>query len=141
MTAPALVECFKAVTKESGGLVAVHIFFPEDLRGLITRSLVGDREATMLVPLVRQGTKQIRSASRKAPALCGCCPRPIRSHFALAIVLPERSDPSQGFAIGLCAKCTEGDINRAHQKAVESLAAIWPDARPVLVTHPGGGRA
>ncbi|MFL5288032.1 MAG: hypothetical protein ACJ8AW_45480, partial [Rhodopila sp.] len=68
MTDHALVECFKAVTKESGGLVAVHVFFPEDLRGLITRSLVGDREAARLVPLVRQGTKQIRSAPRRAPA-------------------------------------------------------------------------
>jgi hypothetical protein len=95
----------------------------------------------MLVPLVRQGAKQIRSAPRKTPALCGCCPRPIRTNFALAIILPERSDPSQGFAIGLCAKCTEGDKNRAHQKAAEALRGVWPGAQSIVVTHPGGGHA
>lgn len=141
MSSPALTDCLRIVTQESGGALSVHVVFLEDIRDLITDALIGDPDAAQLLPLVRQGIRSIRSASRKKPALCGCCPRPIRSQFALAIVLPERDDPTQGIAIGLCPKCTENDVCRAHQKAAEALRAIWPDGRLVQVTHRDGGRA
>ena len=42
--------------------------------------------------------------------------------------------------MAICHRCgtTPGGI---HAAAVASLRLIWPDARPIHVTHPDGGRA
>ena len=47
---------------------------------------------------------------------------------------------SQGITMGICAACAiEPDDLLA--KAREGLTRIWPDLRPVAVTHPAGSRA
>jgi hypothetical protein len=142
MTDPALDDAIRTVSQEAAGALSIRIVFQEDLRQLIADVVIGKPEAVRLLPLVRQAMRQIRKAPRRAPALCGCCPRPIRTRFTLAVVLPERDDPTRGIAIGLCKKCTDGrDLMQTHEKAAQALRTIWPNGRLATITHRTGGRA
>jgi hypothetical protein len=135
-----LIDCVRIINKEAGGVLSLYVVYPEDAPALLAKALTGDVDAGRLLTLVPNITKRIPRAPRRAPGLCGHCSTPIRSWFALAVVIPECNDPSQGLAVGLCRKCT-ADREDVYQKATEAMRGVWPTARPITVTHTAGGRA
>ena len=132
----------RAITEEAAGLLTVEIIRCDDMPGLIALALVGDPDASRAVHAVQRTLMVIRNAPRRSPTLCSCCPRPIRKGvgFALVLAVPERSDPSHFLGLAVCEKCasTTGEIR---EKATGALRKLWPDLRPVDVTHRHGGRA
>lgn len=127
---------------EAGGLLELQVIQRADLPALILEALAGSAEAAQILRLTNQALHNIQAAPRKKPALCGCCPRALRhGQYAVIIARPACDDPSQGLALAICTKC--GPDHDAIQVAARvALARIWPNLRPVTITHPiGGGRA
>ena len=60
--------------------------------------------------------------------------------FSCAIVVPFRDDAAHGMGLAICQRCgTEAsDIKAA---ATGALREVWPDIRPIALTHPAGARA
>ena len=89
---------------------------------------------------VRRGADPI-AATRGQFALCACCPAPlVPGRYAVAVVTGASGAAVHGISLGICTACAiEPDDLLA--KAREGLTRIWPDLRPVAVTHPAGSRA
>jgi hypothetical protein len=140
MSDDALIDCVQTISREASGVLSLHIVYPEDTLDLLVKALNCDVDAMRLMSLVPNVTKGIRKAPRRAPGKCGCCGTPIRSRFALAVVLPECDDPTQGLTIELCRKCT-ADRQNVPNEAAQAMQDVWPDGRLVTITHSAAGRA
>ncbi len=129
------------VSDEAGGLLTLQVVQQADMPALVLDALAGSDEAAKLLRLTRDTLAGIQAAPRKKPMLCGSCPRTLRGgRFSVIIASPACDDPAQGIAMAICPKC--GPNHDAIQAAVAvALGRIWPDIRPVTVTHPDGGRA
>ena len=127
----------QAVQQESGGLMSFNVIRQADAPGLLFDAMRGDPDATRLAQGLASLLGQIASAPRHKPVLCACCPRALRRTFAVIIAGPERPNARNSIGFGICERCaTEPEDIRT--KAIEALRRIWPDARPVTITH---GRA
>ena len=136
-----LNDAARCVTTESGGVLNVDIVRPIDFLNLVTAALTGDAAAARLVRTAGDAVIGFGFMPPDQPALCACCPRPLLSgSYSVAVVTPACDAPGQGLALGICTACaTQPDDLLA--KAWEGLTRIWPDLRPVAVTHPAGSRA
>ncbi len=137
----ALQEGVQRVNDEAGGLLTVQVIQQDDMPAMIADALGGSAEAVQLLRLTNQVLANIQGASRRKPMLCGCCPRALRGgRYAIIIARPACDDPTEGLSLAICRKCgpTYGAIQAT---AAVALRRIWPDLRPIMVTHPGGGRA
>ena len=134
-------DAARRVTAESGGVLNVDIVRPIDFLNLVTAALTGDVAAARLVTTAGDAVAAFASMPRRQPALCACCPAPlVPGRYAVAVVTAASDTASQGITMGICAACAiEPDDLLA--KAREGLARLWPDLRPVAVTHPAGSRA
>ncbi len=130
-----------SIHREANGVLALNIVRPGDSLNLVAASLEGDSEASRLPRAVCDTVGKIENAPRKKPMLCGCCPRALRgSGFVICVAIPDRDSPTNGLAFALCEYCSRDDAALV-EKASSALRTVWPDLRPVTVTHPGGGRA
>jgi hypothetical protein len=130
-----------AIHREAAGMLALNIVRPGDALNLVVASLEGDPEATRLLRAVRDTVARVESAPKRKPMLCGCCPRALRgSGFVICVAIPDRDSPTNGLAFALCEHCSRDDTALVG-KASSALRTIWPDLRPVTVTHPAGARA
>ena len=131
----------RRVTAESGGVLSVDIVRPIDFLNLVSAALTGDAKAARLVTTAGDAVAGFAAMPRNKPALCACCPAPLVSgRYAVAIVTAASDAAAQGLALGICTACAiQPDDLLA--KAREGLSRIWPDARPVVLTHPAGSRA
>jgi hypothetical protein len=137
MSAPDLM----AIHHEAAGVLALNIVRPGDALNLVVASLEGDREATRLLRAVCDTVARVESAPKRKPMLCGCCPRALRgSGFVICVAIPDRDSPTNGLAFALCEHCSRDDTALG-EKASSALRTIWPDLRPITVTHGEGGRA
>ena len=137
----ALQEGVQRINGEAGGLLTVQVIQQHDMPAMIAGALCGSAEAVQLLRLTNQVLANIRDAPRRKPMLCGCCPRALRGgRYAIIIARPACDDPAQGLALAICRKCGP-DFDAIQAKARVALARIWPNVRPVMVTHPEGGRA
>lgn len=138
----ALQEGVQRVNDEAGGVLSLQVIQRGDMPALISDALAGSGEAMELLRLVRETMDGIQAAPRRKPMLCGCCPKALRNgRFSVVLAKPDRADASQGIAMMICAKCgpSYGAIQAA---ALVALRRIWPNCRPIAITHPqGGGRA
>ncbi len=129
------------VNDEAGGLLELQVVQRTDLPALILDALAGSAEAAQLLRLTNQALHNIQTASRRKPMLCGCCPRALRhGQYSIIIARPACDDPLQGLALAICNTCGP-DRDAVDAKAVAALVRIWPNVRPVAVTHSDGGRA
>ena len=122
-------------------MIEVRIVRRDDLPALLGEGLAGDRLARQLLRSVNEALRCIRDAPRSKPMLCGVCPRRLRNgEYSIVVAWPACDAPTTGFAVGICNKCgpTYEAIN---EKLPLALARLWPDVRPVRITHPEGGRA
>jgi hypothetical protein len=130
-----------AVHREAAGVLALNIIRPGDALGLAMASLGGNAEATRLLQSVCDIVARIESARKSKPLLCVCCPRGLRgSKFVICVAIPARDSPTNGLTFALCEDCSRDDT-ALMGKAFSALRTIWPDIRPITVTHPAGARA
>jgi hypothetical protein len=136
-----LQEGVQRVNDEAGGMLTVQVIQQHDMPAMIAGALGGSAEAMQLLRLTNQVLANIQGAPRRKPMLCGCCPRALRGgRYAVIIARPACDDPAQGLSLAICRKCGP-DFDAIQVKATVALARIWPNVRPVTVTHPEGGRA
>ena len=92
-----LESCIKQIHTEAAGVLDLFVFSPEQIDELLAAALLGgDAAARRLVKLVLAAGGRISSAPRKQPALCMCCPRPVRRAGTIVLVLPHRDDGMTG---------------------------------------------
>ncbi len=136
-----LNDAARRVTTESGGVLSVDIVRPIDFLNLVTAALTGDSAAARLVRTAGDAVIGFGAMPPDQPALCACCPRPLLSgSYSVAVVTPACDAPGLGLALGICTACAT-DPDDLLSKAREGLTRLWPNLRPVAVTHPSGSRA
>lgn len=140
----ALTAGLSAIQADAGGVLMVTVVHPSEGPMLLASAMNGNKTAIRLFQAIVQSLEGIARAPRRRPMLCATCPRPLRkmSGFSIAVAMPERGDPSHGLCLAICARCAnENQPNAVTAKAITALAKIWPDLKPVTVTHKTGGRA
>jgi hypothetical protein len=124
-----------AVHTESGGLMRMFLIGPADQDAILSAAMDGDRIAWHLLRLVSQSLFQIADAPRRKPALCLCCPQPIRQTKAAAVfcfVLPDVTSPEHGIGSAVCEKCARhADLL---VRATTAFRRLWPDLRTVDIS-------
>ncbi len=137
----ALRDGIRQVHVEAGGLLELQVVQRADMSALILDALAGSDEAAQLLRLTQDTLAKIKAAPRREPMLCGACPRALQGgRFAIIIAKPSCDDPTQGIAMAICTRCGP-NLPGIQAAARTALQRIWPDLRPVVVTHPKGGRA
>lgn len=137
----ALQEGIQRVNDEAGGLLELRVIQQSDLRSLILDMLAGSADAAQLLRMANDAVTSIQAAPRRKPALCGACPRTLLGkRFSIILARPACDDPTQALALAICPTCGP-DYDAIQAKATVALSRIWPNLRPVTVTHPEGGRA
>ena len=125
----------RAVQTESGGVMRMHLVELADLDAIHAAALVDDRNSRRLLRLVSQSLFQIADAPRRKPALCLCCPQPIRQTKDAAVfcfVLPDVTSPEHGIGAAVCAKCARhADLLG---RATTAFRRLWPDLRTVDIS-------
>jgi heterodisulfide reductase subunit A-like polyferredoxin len=130
------------VHAEGGGLLDVFLIPPCDGPELVAAALLGSASAARVLSVITDTAETIRRSARKTgPTLCLCCPRCVRRldgvTFGFASPASDSATGAIGFAI--CERCSiKPDLDANVQGA---LRRIWPDLRPITVTHSDGGRA
>lgn len=131
-----------AVHREAAGLMEIRIVMLPDVAALTVEAHCGSVEAYGVLQGVSHALSQIQGAPRNRPALCGCCSRSLRkARFNFVVAQPaNQPTPAHRLAMAICGRCgTDRETVRA--AGVRALREVWPDSRPVNVTHQTGGRA
>ena len=137
----ALRDGIQRVNDEAGGLLELQVIQRTDLPALILDAVAGSNEAAQTLRLVNDTVASIQAAPRRRRMLCGACPRGLQGgRFSIIIARPARDDAAQGLAMAICTECGP-DFGAIQVAAQVALARVWPNVRPVTVTHPEGGRA
>jgi len=134
-------EGIRHVHEQAGGVLELTVIEQEDVSELLACARSGDREAGLLAALLSKTLHNILDAPRSQPALCGRCSEALRSgRFAVALVLPLRGDVTVGVGLAICHRCatTRADVQKM---ALVALQDLWPDLKPVTVTHFEAGHA
>ena len=137
----ALADGLARFQSEAGGMMELVVVRPTDAIDVMADALAGDGRAVCVLQAIEQAADAIRDAPRRLPMLCATCPRPLRgSRYSFGVALPDSDRPTHGLALAVCTRCAteRGDIQA---KATAALRRVFPDLRPVTVTHPTGGRA
>ena len=133
-----------AIQADAGGMMTIVVVHPSEGPALLASAMAGNREALHLFQSVVQSLEGIAKAPKRKPMLCATCPRPLRkaTGFSIAVAMPAKGDPSLGLCLAVCAHCADATKPSAvTDKAMQALATIWPNLRPVTITHRSGGRA
>ncbi len=140
-TKAALSAGIEKLSAEAAGLLSVAVVQLEDLPNLVIDMMRGDPEAGILFTAVRNAISAIDNAPRRSPALCVSCPRVLRKgRFALCIAFPDKHDPAHALGLAVCRHCAT-DADGIKAKAVVGLKRLWPNLRPINITHKSGGHA
>jgi hypothetical protein len=126
-----------------GGVFDISIIDAAAWGELLGHVILGSRSAAMLAEAVMHASQRIRKAPRRLPSLCVCCPRLIRRvtpETVFGVAVPSNPAATAAVAFAFCSKCS-ADRAALPAKATEGLRRIWPDLRPITVTHPMGGCA
>jgi hypothetical protein len=131
----------RQVHEESCGLLSLRFVSADHALDLIAASLGGDQEATQLMATVTRVLARIGSMPKRTPALCGCCPRPLRrTGYIVCLAVPERTDPENCVGFGICARCSS-DKTKLDEKAVGALSKLFPAVRSIPLPVGAGGHA
>ncbi len=136
-----LAEGLARFQSEAGGLMELVVVRPIDAVDVMADALAGDGRAVSVLQAIERAAEAIRAAPRRLPMLCAACPRPLKGgHYSFGIALPMSDNPTHGLALAVCTRCAteRGDIQTM---ATAALRRLFPDLRPVAVTHADGGRA
>ena len=127
---------------EAGGMFELHVVNQMNTADLLAAAILGDAHAAALLRAVAQAARQIDRAPRRKPSLCLSCPRTIRRacEATFVVAVPHADEPTTAIGAALCPRCAaSGDLTATALAGFRRH--LWPDARPVRVTHPEGARA
>ncbi len=136
-----LAEGLARFQSEAGGMMELVVVRPTDAVDILADAFAGDSRAVTLMRAIEQAADAIRDAPRRLPMLCAACPRPLKhGRYSFGVALPACDRPAHGLALAVCSRCAteRGDIQTM---ATAALRRLFPDLRPVAVTHADGGRA
>ena len=126
---------------EAGGMMELIVVRPIDAIDVMADALAGDSRAVCVLKAIEQAADAIRTAPRRLPMLCAACPRPLRgSGYSFGVALPDTDHPKHGLALAVCTRCAT-ERRDIETKVTAALRRVFPDLRPVTVTHAAGGRA
>ena len=126
---------------EAGGMMELIVVRPPDAIDVMADALAGDSRAVCIMQAIEQAADAIRTAPRRLPMLCAACPRPLRgSGYSFGVALPDTDHPKHGLALAVCTRCAT-ERRDIETKVTAALRRVFPDLRPVTVTHAAGGRA
>lgn len=137
----ALSEGLNRIHAEAAGACDLIVVQPCDAAGILADALAGDPHAASLLTALNDASEAIVRAPRRASKLCACCPRPLRKgRYSFGLVLPLCDSPTAALAMAVCHRCAT-ERSDIQTKLMGALKVIWPDLRPITVTHQDGGRA
>ena len=137
----ALIAGIEQAQAESGGLMSLFVVQPHEAADLFVAALAGNATAYRLVRILTENIRRVRTAPKRAPILCATCQHTLRSTpHSFVVAEPMGNDPTQTVCLGICVKCAV-PVDAVLEKAMGAFREIWPELRPVNVTHPNGGRA
>ena len=113
-----------------------------DVVPLMAESHRGSSEAFHLLEVINYTLAKVQTATPRSPAICACCSGPLkRRAFAFVVAKPaNKPDATHSLALVICARCGN-DRETVRAAGVRALKDVWPEARPITVTHAAGGRA
>jgi hypothetical protein len=122
----------EATSNEAGGVWNAYAFRPPDKTSLMLAAAYGDAFAELALNVIDTVTSGVRSAPRKAPMRCMCCPRAIRygAWYAIAMVAPSRPDASRSIGAAVCERCA-ADEAMLTGKIIAAMRELMPDARAI----------
>jgi hypothetical protein len=139
----AWVDGIRAVSAEAAGLLNVTIVDSETCGEILADAMMGDERAVALFNASLEARRRVANVPRRRPALCVACPRAVKRvtrATIFGVALPATARPEAVIGFVFCARCA-ADRGTLLAKAEIGLRGVWPDLRPLVVTHPEGGRA
>ncbi len=137
-----LRDLIARVHVQAGGVLDVYLVSGAEAADLMTASFLGVGHATRLLGAVSTSIAHVlRSTGKRNPTLCVCCPRCVRrlDGIRIGIVAAATDDAADVISFVVCARCSSApDLTK---NIMHALRRIWPDLRPISITHPTGGRA
>ena len=133
----------QSIHEEAAGLLDVNLIDASVGADLLISAALGNSESAALLDAIRQAAECVRSAPRRKPALCVCCPRSIRRitpTTVFGVARPAVPTPTGALAFAFCDRCS-ADRTALAVKATEGLRRIWPDLRQINITDAAGGHA
>ena len=127
---------------EAGGVLRLTLVTRDDLLARAVAALAGDGAAAPLVLAVGAWLEQ---AARSQT--CTICDRHLAETGVgvLAVLLPERDDPTRAMVLGVCPTCCAEHGNDAGRIEAAVLAFLrrswWPDLRLIAPPCDQAGRA
>jgi hypothetical protein len=120
-----------AVHAEAGGLLRLYFLTPEDGWRLMLGAAAGDAWATGMLTAVADCARAIKSAPKRKPSLCLCCPAPLRRPAGLmfCIAVPETGTPRHALGSAICPRCAGRP--ELESRAAVALRQVWPDLREI----------
>ncbi len=127
---------------QGDGMLELEVIRPSESTTLLLCAHAGNDRARRTLTPVMGLLKSIGEAPRKAPRLCGSCPRAVRrnSRFSIVVAWPSCNDPTQALSLAICERCAN-DHAGIEAKATAALRRLWPNLTTVRLTHASGGRA
>jgi hypothetical protein len=136
-------EGIQRIHDEASGLLDINLIDADAGLEMILDAALGNIEAATLMRAVWQAAARIKEAPRRTPTLCLCCPRAIKRltpGTVFGVARPSTAKPSNALAFAFCDRCS-ADRGTLAAKAATGLRRIWPDLRPITVTHGEAGHA
>ncbi len=137
----ALAEGLSGPRSEAGDVVELIVLRPADASAVLADAMAGDARAYGIITALRDVIALVERAPSHEPKVCVICSQPLRCKgFAVGLVMPTSENPGHVLGLGVCRRCarSRGDVTAKLMKAVRD---VWPDVRPVTITHSTGGRA
>jgi hypothetical protein len=128
---------------ECAGVMEVAIIDSMMGARLLAAAVMGSQESALLLQAVKQAAAQVKNAPRRTPALCIGCPRCVKRitpRTVFGVALPSTPNPTGAMGFVFCDRCAE-DPAGLPAKATEGVRRLWPEARPIKISYPEGGRA
>jgi hypothetical protein len=129
-----------AVTTEAAGLLEIQVIDAKLGAVLFGAAMAGDGEALVLFRAVSEAANQIRTAPRKRPTLCLCCPAAVRTITPTTVfVVAMPANARRACAVGAvyCDQCAV-DRNTLMRRTTAAFRQVWPELRAIEVTHKAG---
>jgi hypothetical protein len=122
---------------EAAGVLRLVLFTAWEVAALTKDALAGNARAAGYLKALDAFRRQIEGPQQGEDArLCLTCDQRLESsrRIMVALVIPERADPTQCLALGICETCAGSQLDRA---AVETAVLqalrrlLWPDLRRI----------
>jgi hypothetical protein len=123
----------KLVHQEAGDVIQIFLLSPRDCVRIAVAAAAGNSYCVALLHAATDFLHKIATAPKSRPALCLCCPRPIRAatDVLVCLAVPGVKNPRHAIGAGVCRHCaTSGDLNT---KVATAFRNIWPDLRAIEV--------